>query len=131
MGDLPKDRVILKRPFYCCGIDYAGPISVFKYRGRGAKTTKGCIVIFFYFATKALHLELEIEWHTIPPLSPYFGGLWEAGVKSVKLHLKKVVGSTNLTLEEFYTLLTQIEVVLNSRPLVRLADNDIDSKSSQ
>ncbi|GFX81277.1 integrase catalytic domain-containing protein [Trichonephila clavipes] len=127
MGDLPKDRVTLKRPFYCCGIDYASPVSVLKYRGRGAKTTKGCIVIFDYFATKALHLELEIEWHTIPPLSPHFGGLWEAGVKSVKFHLKRVVGSINLTFEEFYTLLTQIEAVLNSRPLVRLVDNDIDS----
>ncbi|GFV56176.1 uncharacterized protein TNCV_1489531 [Trichonephila clavipes] len=58
MGDLPKDRVTLKKPFYCCGIDYAGPVSVLKYRGRGAKTTKGYIVIFVCFATKALHLEL-------------------------------------------------------------------------
>ncbi|GFU01520.1 DUF5641 domain-containing protein [Trichonephila clavipes] len=69
----------------------------------------------------------EIEWHTIPPLSPHFGGLWEAGVNSVKFHLKRIVGSINLTFEEFYTLLTQIEVVLNSRPLVRLVDNDKDS----
>ncbi|GFX59846.1 integrase catalytic domain-containing protein [Trichonephila clavipes] len=139
MGDLPMDRVTLKRPFYCCGIDYVGPVSVLKYRGRGAKTTKGYIVIFVCFDTKALHLELvsdytsetfiaalkrfcsrrstpkhihsdngtnfigarrklgelfkhlskitneekvcyflsqqEIEWHTIPPLSPHFGGL--------------------------------------------------------
>ncbi|GFY06429.1 DUF5641 domain-containing protein [Trichonephila clavipes] len=109
MGDFPKDRVTLKRPFYCCGIDYAGPVSVLKYRGRGAKTTK------------------EIEWHTIYPLSPHFGGLWEAGVKWVKFHLKRVVGSINLTFEEFYTLLSQIEAALNSRPLVRLVDNDIDS----
>ncbi|GFV76002.1 DUF5641 domain-containing protein [Trichonephila clavipes] len=76
---------------------------------------------------KPLTTKKEIEWHTILPLSPHFGGLWEAGVKSVKFHLKRVVGSINLTFEEFYTLLTQIEVVLNSRPLVRLVDNDIDS----
>ncbi|GFX13943.1 DUF5641 domain-containing protein [Trichonephila clavipes] len=92
MGDIPKDRATLKRPFYCCGIDYAGPVSVLKYSGRGAKTTKEYIVICVCFATKALHLELqEIEWHTIPPLSPHFGGLWEAGVKLVKFHLKRVV----------------------------------------
>ncbi|GFX59087.1 DUF5641 domain-containing protein [Trichonephila clavipes] len=70
---------------------------------------------------------MEIKWHTISPLSPHVGGLWEAGVKSVKFHLKRVVGSTNLSFEEFYTLLTPIEAVLSSRPLVRLADNDIDS----
>ncbi|GFW37209.1 uncharacterized protein TNCV_5021071 [Trichonephila clavipes] len=68
----------------------------------------------------------EIEWHTIPPLSPHFGGLWEGGVKLVKFHLRRLVGSTKLTFKEFYTLLTQIEVVLNSRHLVRLADNDIN-----
>ncbi|GFX96286.1 DUF5641 domain-containing protein [Trichonephila clavipes] len=187
--DIEKSVIIeTKRTFvfsvYC-------PVSVLKYRGRGAKTTKGYIVIFVCFATKALYLELvidytsktfiaalkrfcsrrstpkhihsdngtnfigakrklgklfkhlskitneekvcyflsqqEIEWHTIPPLSPHFGGLWEVGVKSVKFHLKRVVGSINLTFEEFYTLLTQIEAVLNSRPLVRLVDNDIDS----
>ncbi|GFX31828.1 uncharacterized protein TNCV_171611 [Trichonephila clavipes] len=73
MGDLPKDRVVLKRPFYCCGIDYAGPVSVLKSRETGAKTTKGYIVIYVCFATK--ELELEIEWHAIPPLSPRFGGL--------------------------------------------------------
>ncbi|GFS90285.1 DUF5641 domain-containing protein [Trichonephila clavipes] len=37
------------------------------------------------------------------------------------------MGSTNFSFEKFYTLLTQIESALNSRSLVRLADNDIDS----
>ncbi|GBM52953.1 hypothetical protein AVEN_111307-1 [Araneus ventricosus] len=68
-----------------------------------------------------------VEWHTIPPLSPHFGGLWEAGVKSVKFHLKRVIGNTNLTFEELSALLIQIEAVLNSRPLIKLDDNDVDS----
>lgn len=59
-------------------------------------------------------------WHFIPPHSPNFGGLWEAGIKSVKFHLKRVIGDTTLTYEELSTVLVQIEACLNSRPLARL-----------
>lgn len=67
----------------------------------------------------------QCEWHFIPPHSPNFGGLWEAGVKSVKYHLKRVVGNSTLTYEEMSTVLTQIEACLNSRPLSAvLEDSD-------
>lgn len=65
-------------------------------------------------------------WHFIPPSSPHFGGIWESNVKSVKLHLKRVVGGTILTYEEMYTLLTQIEAILNSRPLCSISDQDLN-----
>ncbi|XP_054709241.1 uncharacterized protein LOC129218946 [Uloborus diversus] len=58
MGNLPVDRVTLTKPFSVCGVDYVGPVSILKHRGRGAKTTKGYIALFVCFATKALHLEL-------------------------------------------------------------------------
>lgn len=63
----------------------------------------------------------------IPPTSPHFGGLWEAAVRSVKFHLKRVIGDANLTFEELYTLLTQVEAILNSRPLVAMDNEDVDS----
>ena len=55
--------------------------------------------------------------------SPHFGGLWEAGVKSVKTHLKKIAGNASLTYKELLTLLIQIEAVLNSRPLCPISND--------
>ncbi|GBM58691.1 hypothetical protein AVEN_256466-1 [Araneus ventricosus] len=68
-----------------------------------------------------------IVWHFNPPATPHFGGLWEAGVKSLKLHLKRVVGNTVLTHEEFSTLVTQVEAVLNSRPLCNFSSDPNDA----
>lgn len=67
--------------------------------------------------------KLKTEWRFIPPATPHFGGLWEAGVKSIKNHLKKTIGTSLLTFEELSTLLVQIEAVLNSRPLCPLTNN--------
>ncbi|XP_071057316.1 uncharacterized protein [Onthophagus taurus] len=67
-----------------------------------------------------------IHWHFGPPYAPNFGGLWEAGVKSTKHHLKRVLNNDHLTFEEFTTLLVQIEAILNSRPLTPLSNDPDD-----
>ncbi|CAK9816429.1 hypothetical protein ANTPLA_LOCUS8963 [Anthophora plagiata] len=68
----------------------------------------------------------QIQWRFIPPYSPHFGGLWEGAVKSVKHHLKRVIGEQRLTFEELYTILTQVEACLNSRPLYPLSSDPTD-----
>ncbi|GBM38341.1 hypothetical protein AVEN_107221-1 [Araneus ventricosus] len=67
-----------------------------------------------------------IKWKFIPPRAPSFGGLWEAAVKSAKYHLKRIVGRSNLTYEEFLTVCIQIEGILNSRPLCPLSSSADD-----
>lgn len=69
-----------------------------------------------------------ITWHFIPPGSPHFGGLWEAGVKATKHHLRRVLVNTILTYEELSTVINQIEAVLNSRPLEPMSadPNDLE-----
>ncbi|XP_018397773.1 PREDICTED: uncharacterized protein LOC108775825, partial [Cyphomyrmex costatus] len=66
------------------------------------------------------------QWKFNPPSAPHFGGKWEAGIKSLKYHLVRIVGNTLLTYEEMNTLLTQIEAVLNSRPLCPLTEDPDD-----
>lgn len=186
MGDLPKERITMSRPFLNTGIDYAGPIDLKVSKGRSPKTTKAYIAVFICLSVKAIHLELvsdlttdaflaafrrfvarrgsvknmfsdngttfvgaknelnkqlqqfissttpeiaailskqNVTWHFIPPATPHFGGLWEAGVKSMKTHLKKAVGNTKLTYEEMSTILIQIEGCLNSRPLCPITND--------
>lgn len=64
-----------------------------------------------------------IAWHILPPLAPYFGGLWKAGVKSLKHYLRGVLGNSTPTVEEMLTLLCNIEATLNSRPIATLRDD--------
>ena len=41
-------------------------------------------------------------WITIPSRFPHFGGLWEAVVKNMKLHLRRILGQQKLSKEKNY-----------------------------
>lgn len=72
-------------------------------------------------------LKNSIKWNFSPPSAPHFNGLAEAGVKSVKFHLKRVIHNTILTFEEISTLLYQIEACVNSRPLCKISSDPNDT----
>lgn len=87
--------------------------------------------LFDQASKEATHIAASLasqgtKWIFNPPAAPHFGGKWEAAVKSVKFHLKRIIGDSVLTYEEFTTLLVQIEAILNSRPLCPLSEDPED-----
>lgn len=66
------------------------------------------------------------QFHFNPPRAPHQGGLWERAIKSAKHHLKRVIGDQIPTYEEFITLTTRVEAMLNSRPITPLSADPND-----
>ena len=64
----------------------------------------------------------KVNWRFLPEWTPHFGGLWEAAVKNLKSHLRKVLGEDKLSFEEFSIVLIQVEASLLSRPLIPLPE---------
>ncbi|GBM14889.1 hypothetical protein AVEN_28611-1 [Araneus ventricosus] len=95
-----------------CGTNFVGAKHVLKLR-----------------CSEAIGLCLANEgviWRMNVPSAPHFGGLWEAAVKSMKHHLRRVMGSQFLAQEEFLTVLVEIEAVLYSRLLVAALNDPED-----
>ncbi|XP_068991476.1 uncharacterized protein [Neodiprion pinetum] len=188
MGQLPARRVTPSLVFEHTGVDYAGPVSLKFFHGRGTRSYKAWIAVFVCFSTSAVHLELVTDytahgflkafrrftarrgicktltsdcrtnfqgayvilkrllagstkeskhlqqliandgtkWKFNPPGAPHMGGKWEAAVKSIKHHLTRTNSDKILTYEDYSTLLTQVEAVLNSRPLSALSEDPDD-----
>ena len=64
-----------------------------------------------------------IKWKFITERSPWRGGWWERIVRSVKQPLRKILGKAFLSYTELNTVLTDIEAVINSRPLTLVGDD--------
>ena len=58
--------------------------------------------------------------------APWWGGFFERLIKSVKRCLYKIVRNARVTSEELYTVLTEIEATLNSRPLTFVSTEELE-----
>ncbi|XP_062542532.1 uncharacterized protein LOC134210507 [Armigeres subalbatus] len=64
------------------------------------------------------------SWQFNPPASPHMGGSWERLVQSVKRNLAEVLHARRPTDEELRNALTEVEGILNTRPLTHVPIDD-------
>ena len=65
----------------------------------------------------------DIEWNFNPPDAPHMGGAWERLIRCVKIAFRNLVSDRLLTDFQLMTLLTEVESIVNSRPLTQASDN--------
>ena len=68
----------------------------------------------------------EMEWQFNPPSAPHMGGAWERLVRTVKTTMKFVLKNLILTEFQLITFITEVENIVNSRPLTPLSEDPND-----
>lgn len=64
--------------------------------------------------------------NSTPPSAPWWGGFFERMIGLLKNILRKVLGRACLQYEEIYTILCDVESIINSRPLTYLSEDPED-----
>ena len=109
-------------------INRRGPVKVM-YSDNGTnlkRTSKDLINIYRTLNDKGYALA-PLTWKFSNVLSPWEGGVWERLMRSIKEPLRKIMGRASLTYPEFYTLLTDVENMINQRPLTPRSES-VDSE---
>ncbi|KAG5453295.1 hypothetical protein CSKR_204045 [Clonorchis sinensis] len=75
-------------------------------------------------ATKLL--EHECDWVFSVPKASHRGGIWERLIRSIRRILRALLGDRLVDDETLQTTLTEIEKILNDRPLVKLTSDPND-----
>ena len=94
--------------------------NTFKAAAKFLKSVSKDDTVRDYLAEKGWELTFNVE------RAPWWGGAFERMVRSTKRCLRKMVGRASLTQDEFVTAVTEIESIINSRPLTYVSAGDIE-----
>jgi len=65
----------------------------------------------------------RIQWIFNPPTAAWWGGWWERLIGLVKNLMKRMLGNARLNYEQLRTCLSQVENVINERPLTVVSED--------
>ena len=68
-----------------------------------------------------------IQWHFNPPYASHRGGVWERLIRSFRKVLNAICTEQTPTDETLLTVFTEVERILNNRPIIPLSSDDVDS----
>ena len=71
-------------------------------------------------------LSHHTHWDFNLEKAPWWGGVFERLVKSAKHCLQKVIGTACLSYDQLLTVVTEVEAVLNLRPLTYMSNEDVE-----
>ncbi|XP_071479017.1 uncharacterized protein [Diadema antillarum] len=69
-----------------------------------------------------------IEWEFNPPGASHMGGVWERVIRAVRRILSGLLKEQLVTDEALTTLMTEVEAILNARPLTQLSMDSNDDE---
>jgi hypothetical protein len=75
---------------------------------------------------KQYFADVNVDWSFNLEKAPWWGGIFERMIQTTKRCLRKTIGSARLTYDELLTSVTEVEMILNSRPLTYLSSDDAE-----
>ena len=82
--------------------------------------------IFKGRALKQFNAKQGMKWRYNLSQAPWWGGLFEHLIRSIKRCLIKSVMKMKLTYEELITVTSEVEAVVNSRPLTYIYEDEVE-----
>jgi transposase InsO family protein len=70
-----------------------------------------------------------IKWEYNPPASSHMGGVWERQVRTVRKVMNSILREQVLDDERLITVFTEVESIVNSRPITSVSDDPKDREA--
>ena len=103
------------------------PSRVISDNGKAFKAAAKTIqAVLGHKDVKSYFSGLGVKWVFNIPKATWWGGIFERMVRSTKRCLSKIVGQAKLSYDELLTALTEVEMVLNTRPLTYVFVDDFE-----